>query len=66
MAKVEGTVEPRFAALRDVMEKNLASGLELGAAVSVVIDGKMVADLWGGHRDLAKTKAWEKDTLVNV
>ncbi len=66
MAKVEGTVDPRFAALRDVMEKNLGNGLEIGAAVSVVIDGKMVADLWGGHRDLAKTKAWEKDTLVNV
>jgi len=40
--------------------------VEIGAAVSFVLDGKCVIDLWGGHYDLARTREWERDTLVNV
>ena len=39
---------------------------ELGAAVSIVLDGKPLVDLWGGHADKAKTRAWQRDTLINV
>jgi CubicO group peptidase (beta-lactamase class C family) len=28
--------------------------------------GKLVVDLWGGYQDIAKTKPWEKDSLVCV
>ncbi|MEO9168902.1 MAG: serine hydrolase domain-containing protein, partial [Aestuariivirga sp.] len=41
-------------------------GLEHGAAVALMIDGKLVVDLWGGHADKAKTKPWARDTIVNV
>ncbi len=29
-------------------------------------DGRIVADLWGGHADLAGARPWQRDTLVNV
>jgi CubicO group peptidase (beta-lactamase class C family) len=32
----------------------------------VVVDGVVVVDLWGGHRDLAQTRPWARDTLVDV
>ena len=32
----------------------------------VEIDGKRVVDLWAGHSDLARTRQWHPDQLVNV
>jgi CubicO group peptidase (beta-lactamase class C family) len=32
----------------------------------VQIDGTAVVDLWGGHRDAARTQPWRADTLVNA
>ena len=63
---VEGTVDPCFAGVRDAFEHNFAEGLDHGGAVAVVLDGKVVADLWGGHADAARTQPWRRDTLVNV
>ena len=62
----EGTTAPRFAAVRDAFEQNLADGLEHGGAVAVWLDGQPVVDLWGGTRDLADRVPWQRDTLVNV
>lgn len=39
---------------------------EIGASVCVFLDGRKVVDLWGGHADAARTRPWERDTLVNV
>lgn len=63
---VDGTYDPRFAGLRDLLNANLASGEELGAAIAVDVDGETVVDLWGGHADVARTRPWERDTIVNV
>ena len=30
-----------------------------------MIDGRLVCDLWGGHRDAARETPWARDTLVN-
>jgi CubicO group peptidase (beta-lactamase class C family) len=30
------------------------------------VDGRPVVDLWGGHRDAARSARWEENTLVNV
>jgi CubicO group peptidase (beta-lactamase class C family) len=32
----------------------------------VTKDGETVVDLWGGYADAAKTRRWERDTIVNV
>ena len=61
---VDGTNDPRFSAVRDALLENFAGGDEVGAAVSVCIDGKTVVDLWGGHQDAARTRPWERDTIV--
>lgn len=63
---VTGHHDARFDHLHEVFSANLASGQELGAAVAVNLDGETVVDLWGGHRNAAKTLPWEKDTIVNV
>lgn len=63
---IKGTTDPRFAALRDAFAGCFADGLEHGGAVAVVANGKLVADLWGGHADAARTQDWQPDTLVNV
>jgi CubicO group peptidase (beta-lactamase class C family) len=63
---VSGSTSPRFAAVREAFGLSFADGLELGAALAVVVDGETVVDLWGGHRTLDRSAAWESDTLVNV
>jgi CubicO group peptidase (beta-lactamase class C family) len=66
MGIVEGICDPRFASLRDIFEKSFADGEEIGAAISFVLDGKLVVDLWGGHRDQERTQPWTHDTIVNT
>jgi CubicO group peptidase (beta-lactamase class C family) len=39
---------------------------EIGAAISVVVDGVAVVDLWGGHSDAERTRPWQRDTVVNA
>jgi CubicO group peptidase (beta-lactamase class C family) len=63
---IQGTVDARFARLRDAFASCFADGFEHGGAVAVMAGGKLVADLWGGHANLAATRPWQSDTLVNV
>ncbi|MFD5255444.1 serine hydrolase domain-containing protein [Streptomyces bobili] len=64
--QVHGHCDERFAAVRATFEENFRERGELGAAVTVMVDGVTVADLWGGWADAERTRAWERDTLVNV
>jgi len=63
---IHGTCDPRFARMKEVFAEGFRERGEVGAAVSVVVDGETVVDLWAGHADQAKTRPWERDTLVNV
>ncbi|MGW4463873.1 serine hydrolase domain-containing protein [Micromonospora sp. NPDC004704] len=56
----------QFAEVRDALERNLTSGTELGASITIDIDGETVVDVWGGYRDEARTRPWEADTITNV
>ncbi|MFM9498648.1 serine hydrolase domain-containing protein [Streptomyces galilaeus] len=64
--QVHGHCDERFAAVRATFAENFRERGELGAAVTVMVDGVTVADLWGGWADAERTRAWERDTLVNV
>jgi CubicO group peptidase (beta-lactamase class C family) len=64
--EISGHCEEKFGKVKKVFEKNFSSGKECGASFSVIIEGKTVIDLWGGYADAAKTKPWQKDTIVNV
>ncbi len=63
---VGGFVQDRFAGVRDAFRANLDSGADLGASFAATVEGETVVDLWGGWADEARTRPWEKDTLVNV
>jgi CubicO group peptidase (beta-lactamase class C family) len=64
--QINGFAQTRFAAAREVFESNLSGGADVGASLCATIEGETVIDLWGGFADAAKTRAWEKDTIVNV
>jgi CubicO group peptidase (beta-lactamase class C family) len=68
MAKVEieGRCDTRFKRVRELFEAGFASGAEVGAGLNVIVDGREVIDLWGGHADPARTRPWRRDTLANV
>lgn len=59
---VHGTVEPRFASVKDAFVEGLQD--ELGAAFSVYLHGERVVDLWGGWADAERTREWQKDTIA--
>ncbi|MEV0738008.1 serine hydrolase domain-containing protein [Streptomyces sp. NPDC050549] len=63
---IDGHCDPRFTAVRTAFEENFRDRDELGAAVSVTLEGETVVDLWGGWADAARTRPWERDTVVNV
>src|SRR5437773_1203492 len=63
---IEGTCGFRFRAVEDAFRQNFERVGEVGASVAVMVDGKTVVDLWGGHMDAARTKPSERDTIVNV
>ncbi len=63
---IHGSVDPRFERVRGVFADNWAQFDELGASVAVTVDGKPVVDLWGGWADAARTRPWDRDTIVIV
>jgi CubicO group peptidase (beta-lactamase class C family) len=63
---VRGEAAPAFAGVRAAFEQNFAKGHEIGASCAVTLDGELVVDLWGGHRDVARRLDWERDTIVNM
>jgi CubicO group peptidase (beta-lactamase class C family) len=64
--EIEGSCDARFVAVREAFAENLCDRAEIGAAVSVVVDGRPVVDLWCGWADVEHSRAWREDTLVNV
>ncbi|MEV2245869.1 serine hydrolase domain-containing protein [Streptomyces sp. NPDC049970] len=66
MPQIHGHCDDRFTAVRDAFAANFAERDELGAAVTVLLDGAPVVDLWGGWADGGRTRPWERDTVVNV
>ncbi|MFD5733136.1 serine hydrolase domain-containing protein [Streptomyces sioyaensis] len=65
-ATVNGHCAPGFAGVREAFARNFSEHGDVGAAVTVTVEGEAVVDLWGGHADAAGARVWERDTLVNV
>ena len=64
--KVDGFIADKFSPVREAFEANLSSGGDVGASCCATLDGETVVDLWGGFADRAKTRPWEKDTILTV
>ncbi|MEJ0067215.1 MAG: serine hydrolase domain-containing protein [Caulobacteraceae bacterium] len=61
-----GFVQDKYAAAKTAFEANFESGADLGASFCATLNGETVVDLWGGWADEARTRPWERDTIVNV
>ena len=55
-----------YGGVKDAFASNFEKNREVGACVAVAVDGELVVDIWGGHRDAGRTVPWERDTIVNV
>lgn len=64
--QIHGSADPAFAALTAEFERNFAERGDVGAALSLVIDGRPVVDLWAGSLDAARARPWAADSVVNV
>ena len=63
---IDGFVAAEFEPVLDVFAQNFDERGEVGAAVSVYLDGHPVVDLWGGLADPTNGVPWKEDTLVLV
>src|SRR4051812_38814936 len=64
--RMDGSCDTRFTEVRRALADNVAGRGELGAAVTVLVEGRTVVDLWTGWQDPARTRPWRRDTLVDV
>ncbi|MGW7299838.1 serine hydrolase domain-containing protein [Streptomyces sp. NPDC054829] len=65
MADIQGTYDDLFTAVPGTLARFLDEG-DVGGSVAVFVDGEPVVDVWGGHADAARSRPWQRDTLVNV
>jgi CubicO group peptidase (beta-lactamase class C family) len=63
---VSGTVAPGFEGVREAFARNFAEHGEVGAAFSLVHEGRTVVDLWAGVADAATGAPYAEDTLQLV
>ena len=63
---VHGTYDERFREVVEAFVENYELENELGSAVSVVIDGERVVDVWGGWADEDRRHEWQADTIVGM
>ncbi|MDJ0921423.1 MAG: serine hydrolase domain-containing protein [Henriciella sp.] len=63
---ISGHVAPGFEPVKEAFEANFAEDKELGAGFSAFLDGELIVDLHGGWSDRAKSKRWDKHTIVPV
>jgi CubicO group peptidase (beta-lactamase class C family) len=66
---VSGFCFPEFYEVEELFKRNMfegdpSCGEEVGACVSIVIEGETVVDLWGGYKDAARTQLWDKNTIT--
>ncbi len=64
--EVHGFCEAPYQTIKDAFAANFDDGLDLGASLAIMRHGRPVADLWAGFADIARTRPWERDTVVCV
>lgn len=66
MTTTSGTVAAGFEGVRDAFERNFEEHGDVGAAVSVWVDGECVVDLQGGLADRSTGRDYDGETLQLV
>jgi CubicO group peptidase (beta-lactamase class C family) len=63
---VLGFVDAGFGPVLDAFIANFHERADLGAACTVVVDGRPAVDLWGGIADARTGRPWEHDTAAVI
>ncbi|KAK5064718.1 hypothetical protein LTR84_000552 [Exophiala bonariae] len=63
MSTIKGHCDEGFRGVAAQLEEFINSEEELGASVTVNLDGVDVVNIWGGYADAGKSKPWERDTI---
>lgn len=61
---VSGNVDAMFSSVRDMLGEVVSSQQGTGAAVAAWHGGRLAVDLWGGHADASRRRAWAHDSIV--
>jgi CubicO group peptidase (beta-lactamase class C family) len=64
--ETHGFCDPDFAAVREAFGQGFERRGELGAAVAVHVDGRLVVDLWAGLADPLRGTPWREDTIAHA
>jgi len=63
---IDGRCEAGWEKVAGAFQANFSDHEEIGAAVSVVVDGSLVVDLFGGYKSANSDQIWQNDTLTNI
>lgn len=63
---VEGFYNPQFERVAEEFVRNFQERGEVGASVSITLEGEPVVDLWGGSANPATDIPWVEDTITHV
>ncbi|WP_304170042.1 serine hydrolase domain-containing protein [Phenylobacterium aquaticum] len=66
MVEIHGGFQAGFEAAAAEFARNFAERDDVGAALSIVVEGQPVVDLWAGSLDRAGTRPWAAASVVNV
>lgn len=64
--EIHGHCDDRFSSVLKAFENNFKNYDEAGACYAATLEGEYVVDIWAGHQDATKTRAWEEDTIIKV
>lgn len=64
--EINGHCLPEFYPVRDIFYRNFKAGREVGASLSLHVDGEAVLDLWAGWTDARQSRAWQRDSLSTI
>jgi CubicO group peptidase (beta-lactamase class C family) len=64
--RIQGFVHDGFGAMLETFVANFTDRGDAGAACCVVVDGRIVVDLWGGDADARTGRKWDHDTAAVI
>jgi len=64
--KVKGYISKDYKDIANSFKENFVIHGEIGASLCVYHEHEKVIDIWGGHKDLGKTKEWDENTVVPI
>jgi len=62
--RLRGIVDEQFTPVWEAFVENFTVEEELGAACSVVVDGEVMVDLWGGWARADRSQEWDEHSTV--